>query len=87
MDDLKIVAVFIPITLGELQGMEELSRIHFFRRHRGLQARAAARAKVDPAMVSRVANGHDTSANVQKALEWELRKLRREEIRVAQAAG
>ena len=77
----------IPTTLAELQAMSEFDRWKFFKEHSGIQARAATTAGVHQSVVSKVANGKATSANVQKALEGELRELRREEIRLAQVAS
>ena len=77
----------IPSTLAEIQAMTEDERWIFFKRHSGIQGRAAEKAGVHKSLVPKVANGKAVSANVQKALEGELRKLRREENRLAQVAG
>jgi len=74
-----------------LRAVSELTpkhRLALAKSAHGLMARVARRCAVDPALVSRVIRGRDTSRRVTKAIDKELAKeLKRQHDRVRNGAN
>lgn len=56
--------------------MEQLTAANIISNFRGVYARVARKLKVSASLVSRVADGHRTSPEIEEALREELRALK-----------